>query len=888
MEAIKIRENFRQTKLKAEEIQLFKNSFVIVPYQVSGFIDYTNRGATSEVVSPNDFETFKRVWTGNDACVISWKDSIKLVQNEDTKEMEIKYQLGSFFLGTMETNSFDNDISKDQSFSEYTSQQQIDTFKFRVDKTFEINSYYNFMFYKIPELSGSTLYRIEYIEKDYVGLDLIGYVISFKTINQELANTGRARQQNIMPSAPGQGYLECIVKDSNWPNELGKEQFDKLVEGVDYYKVFDRYVVADKTKIYNNPIKRVVVKLLGNGILNSFVMTGRPVGAKDTLETYRAQRPLFAINFSEPSTPTLFNSQNNNNNYYFGDFKPTLEYFKDLMSSIKDSLTPINQWKYQGWLTYNYSDLKNTNPIDNGQYKYNLYGQVRKENNNYIRDNWVFEAPPRDINTTGQSGLSSIYKVGGRKNIHDHLFDNFWTSKQIKALPISKQNTLTFGSTVSGGIGGAVFSNIYLGLALLTVGIGATLITKLLPRNLQAFSGIINASFLDFTNDLFKATDINGNKIPFNVFDNDKESPSSIFYDSSTLQTSFEANITDQFYSNRVKDKNGEFIKLNTLNIGQRYFENGDRILPTGTSFLLNGDTTLIESEEFYNGFIIDSFKIAAIGSCEISVEFLDINGDIAWSGIYQSEAKWTSSLREIWTEKNCSVFGRENIFYQEPVPYPKPLPEPPTDIITGKDFEIPINYYTQISYHLPGGLGQTYQKTFERITKEERYKYIDDTNFGKTKKAIIFNNFNEEDLINNYEYIQITRADDNKPFWTINVQELVALGEVTYFDPVNPNDLISVYEDEASTSQNVSIALPWPTGILTTWAKALYQVDKDLKVVYDKDNKQIYLTIGKTNTIWAIQWGIDINSNSWNAFNESNGYAYLGIKNIKVLARKK
>ena len=129
--------------------------------------------------------------------------------------MEQKWSLGEVFIGTLETNEFFNDIATDTSFSEYKSQQQINSLKFRVHKYFKISDYYNFMFFKIPEISGSTLYRIDNIEKDFAGTELLGYVITFKTINQELANTGRAKQQNIMPSAPGQGYLECIVKDKN-------------------------------------------------------------------------------------------------------------------------------------------------------------------------------------------------------------------------------------------------------------------------------------------------------------------------------------------------------------------------------------------------------------------------------------------------------------------------------------------------------------------------------------------------------------------------------------------------------------------------------------------------------------------------------------------------
>ncbi|MBR2708621.1 MAG: hypothetical protein IKE90_04230, partial [Bacilli bacterium] len=129
--------------------------------------------------------------------------------------MESQYQLGDFFLGIIETNNFSNNLERDTAFSDYIKQEQVNTITFRVHNIFDINDNYNFYLYKIPELSKSTLYRIESIEKDFaVGTkELLGYVITFRTINQELATTGKSKQQNISNSAPGQGYLECEVKD---------------------------------------------------------------------------------------------------------------------------------------------------------------------------------------------------------------------------------------------------------------------------------------------------------------------------------------------------------------------------------------------------------------------------------------------------------------------------------------------------------------------------------------------------------------------------------------------------------------------------------------------------------------------------------------------------
>lgn len=670
MEGIKITENLRQVRLKNSEIELFKQSFVIVPYKVSGFLDYTNRGFVNETVNPNDFETFKRIWTGNDSCTITWKDSFKLIQNNETKEMEQQWSLGEVFLGEIQTNEFLNDIATDNSFSEYKAQQQVNSIKFRVHKFFEISDYYNFMFFKIPEISGSTLYRIDNIEKDFAGTELLGYVITFRTINQELSNTGRAKQQNIMPCAPGQGYLECIVKDKNWPKEIGEEIFNSLVPGVDYYAFYDRYITADFKKTLNNPVKKVVVKALGNGVISSFSMTGRP--ASYNSREFKASRKLFCTNFVPPTTPNIYRSQSSVQNYYASKFGMTLQYYKELFTYLKDTISNINKFNYQGWITY-LDNIKQTN------------------NEEGFYSDWYFNIGEQEFDNLYTPGVAGVYKTKGLRNVDNFFFDNYWTTKNVKIAPLNELSTLDCGSTIFGGAGLALtsafsynLSGFFSGLMLSYVGLIGLTINKIRLSKFKGISGITPKDIIDFNEGLYSSS----NRVPFNLYDNSTESeaPSEVFFKSDTINMSFEADITDSFVSDRVPDK-----VMNTSNIGQTQFENGDYILQDQSKFLLNGDATLTATKE--NGFIIDSFQFCGIFNGDISVEFLDSNGDTVWSGVYQSEAKWTKNQREIWTEKNVSIWGRENLYLYEPVPYPKPIQEPP-EVVYQKEAIIGGHFY--------------------------------------------------------------------------------------------------------------------------------------------------------------------------------------------------
>lgn len=836
MENTRIVEAQRKTNLKAEEIQLFKESFVIVPYQSSGFLNYTNQGYNADNINPDDFETFKRIWTGNDACNISWKDSIFLEQNKQG-ELEISFQLGEVLLGTIQTNDGESRIQTDASFSEYKAQDIKKTINFYVNKQFKITDYYQLLFYKIPEYSGSTLYRLANIERDYVGRELVGYVLTFETINQDLANTGKAKQQNIMPNSPGQGYLECIVEDSTWPERIGKEEFDKLKPGIDYYTLYDRYITADYQKTLNNPARKVVVKLLGNGILNSVVMEGRPVLSGDSFTKYRDKRLLFPYDFKPPTTPNIFHTQNNVNNFYFGTFSPTLENWKDLMTSIKDSLTPQNSFNYQGWLLYDYDKLKSTNPIEDGKYKFDLYGYLDTTTSPTLQKPWKFSTDVEPIDTSGVYGTDQLYTIGGEKEIHDHLFDNFWTQKQIKVLPTSITNTLTFGWTLASAIGLAFRGGItnYINAAILgAIGITGTLVGKLKQKNMKGIRGLVPAALIDFNNGSEGATFIN--KIPFNFLDNNNtETPNNVFFAGNTLSTAFEAKITDLFVSERVKDDEGNYKTLSTINIGQKTFEDGTNILPSGLDFNLNGDAKLLKTFDNYSGYIIDNIKIQAIFNGDISVEFLDQNENVIWSGIYQSEGKWTNSMREIWTEKNTSVFGRENIFFGEPTTYPKELtPPPPTfpvGILTNVN-TIEVEMYN--SYKLGAGyitiehFGDKYGENLIENNRSYWWKSRS-TNVNVVGK-IIKENITKEELLQVYNTIEFEVGQQK---YNLSMFDLFS----------NPNnEYILTKENVNVKSGEYTIGASWVPLFPIFAVKVLFQANVNYKLkIYWKDNNLLY-----------------------------------------------
>lgn len=767
MESTKIVEHLRKVRLRNEELALLEQSFVIVPYLISGYQDYGNSGIISQQRFVNDYETFKRIWTGNDTVSICWKDSFSVNQNENG-EMESQYQLGDFFLGIIETNNFSNNLERDTAFSDYIKQEQVNTITFRVHNIFNINDNYNFYLYKIPELSKSTLYRIESIEKDFaVGTkELLGYVITFRTINQELATTGKAKQQNISTSAPGQGYLECEVKDQIWFNESGKD----LIENVDYIKTYgNRYIVASKDKFQHRPVVKANIKFLGAAIPCVVAFVGRRVDSLNS-NKWGAQELIFLKDIENDLTPTLFRTQQNQQNFYFGAFKTTLSQEKEFFTYLKDMFGSINKIDFNGWLTYSMKNIEQTNPTKQDS----TYGDSYQ----YVLDkNWSFQFN-RTRTVTGQSGVDTTIRVEGNKTLDNHLFFNFWSQKDIAYLPTNKKESLGLK------VANAMFNFSVFGVVVNFF--NGTLLSKIgdwFGRRpfFTGICGIVPAPFLDMNDDYWKDTlqAQYGDRMPMNFLENDKDNPSSIFFRSDTINTSFSGTLTNKFRKNNVI--------YNTLEIGQKQFENGNYIYPSDRTkpLLINGEEQLVDKTTL--GFIIDKILIQSIGKCDISVEFLDNSNEVVWSGIFQSEAKWTDSFREIWTIRDTSLFGRENMYFSKEIPYPKALTiigattRPEYQEHNVVIFDRQWSYYdTTLSGSQPflsSFTGMSRVGWFEKRTKtnvfdkEPNIAYspyvFDNTNVltGEVELGGLFNDYRNENKILNLDFRQ-TLYVPNKLFW--------------------------------------------------------------------------------------------------------------------------
>lgn len=648
----------------------FENQFVIIPYQPSGYIDYSNFGQVNNQLKIDQFETYKRLYTGNDAFIVTWKNSIDFdysnqnTSDSTTKSINLKFQVGEAMLGWLEDSTSDNEISNDNSFSEYKSQKTITSYTFRINASkFELTENYTYYFYKVPEISNQILFKVVSLEKEYLGKELMCYVLRLESLQDTLANTGRAKQQNVMPNAPGQGYLQ--------PKVVYKKDYqleEEAVAGTDYVDLYDRYVIPDKIYIQNNPVKKVVLKLFGLATLCNFTMIGRRAYLGGKFTDYGSPRLIFPINFSTPTTETLYRTQQAETNFYWAvNMYPEINFSGEVFDRLKSFLDFNQFWSQQGLMRLDKDSTQATNPQNNGNYLYQLYGQ--QTSSGYQK--WIFSFPERDIITSYTYGTASTYKVGGNKIIHNHMFDSYWVQKQVSVLPLKSTNTLNFGWTIGSAYAASVARNVITAFSLLLIGIGATLYQQYTALKFQGIFGCIPASLCDFIIQEVNTTMTTDNNLKLSYFMNSESTDNgdfATFFKVSSLNTSFEAELTDIIVG--TGNDTGEYT---TDMIGQTTDSSGKEI-NGGNPLLMNGSYELKELQEENLGFIIDSFNLQAIFSGDFSVEFLDLNGEVIWSGVYQSQAKWTGSIRELNTWKDTSIFGRENRYLGKPLAWPKAL----------------------------------------------------------------------------------------------------------------------------------------------------------------------------------------------------------------------
>lgn len=757
----------KQLKLLQENNFLFpdEDCNIIIPYLPSGYKDYSNNGYVQGQKLIDNYLTYKRIWTGNDAFTITWKGSTYITKDPDSNiNLKINWQLGEYILGYNESHYSSVDITDDSALTDYkkTVAENTITFRIRADK-YDLNENYKYMFYKVPEISNNIIYRVVSLDTEYIGRTKVCYVLTLKSLQQELENTGRARQQNIMNSAPGSGYYDPLIIE----NENFKPTEQQLEKGI--YQKIDRtrWLTYNQDYFINNPVKKVVVKAFGLCWFNSFSCVGRRVSKYDDMTTYQTQSLIFPIEYVQASTPTLYRTQTAEDNYYWLTAAVNINFTDEAYNKMKDFLEINKVWPSQGIIEWD-GTPENTNQKTGDVYRNTLYGNAVNIAGEIVYKPWRFDITnEKTYDNSGVFGCENVcYMSGKDRAIHDYNWAAYWCHKAYSVIPLGKENTITFGNMVGGGLqtimGGGV-ANVIAGAFLFCIGILGSMFNKVANKNIKnGISGMIPAKLFEFMKS--EASASLGNSIAgtswakLSYLMNSEENDFIKFFNTSTMNTSFQAELTDLF----VKDNKTYW----TAYIGQERDEKGNNIKPDGRALWVNGKESLQKMPDDNVGFIIDSFNIQAIYDGDYSVEFLNDKDEVVWSAIIQSQARWSGSIRQWNTWQDTSIYGRENVFLDDPLPWPE-YPQIP-NLQEGKNIDMDINAefkifnskeyesftFNEIAQQFDGGYQLVNGTTYVVGTKTYHF-FVYDSN-----KNIVYNS--QRDNPDGIKFWQRTLGDPN------------------------------------------------------------------------------------------------------------------------------
>lgn len=211
----------------------------VFPYSmISGSENVSESGILSDGTRIDSASTVLSVFTGRDAIKVCWDNSTQLSPYAPNPNLfQYDFKIGDFFIGKPISGrtSSGAEISNFASEDDFIALKSASTITFQFEyptseehpNGYSIEDYMDLAerhqlivrdaskrkFYKIPELGENKWYYItssDPIFNDKTGL-IIGEIIEFSTVIDQLQNSGRAVEQYIQNNAPGEPYASPLI-----------------------------------------------------------------------------------------------------------------------------------------------------------------------------------------------------------------------------------------------------------------------------------------------------------------------------------------------------------------------------------------------------------------------------------------------------------------------------------------------------------------------------------------------------------------------------------------------------------------------------------------------------------------------------------------------------
>lgn len=640
-----------------------ENSFYLIPFKITlGFINQSNLGV-NENLNIYDFATWQRIFTGLANLIARWKDStIVYKKNDDDLFLTKEYVVGAFIRAFITTKSSGVSFEPspiDNNFVSQLTNESVEVYTYEPINDEELQD-----FYIIPQIgSNKWLYIENVIQHEYAGKKL--YKLTLSSVNNKIAQSGRAIEEYIQFGAPGEGYAFPQI------DEKGN-------------------VALDTTKTKDIYIQSYQVEISGPAAFATAYCWGRPIEVKDDEGIIEPQfnpkieapRLLLPFSIETPISSPINTKPNAENNYFYGIFQPKYaDVYEKWTKQWENNFNPTDRNEYEGMIyAPNRKIIEDSNPLnaDDGAHQYVMWDQ-----------NWKVNIPKTNFNTSADNMTAENLTLDGFYTIPQLLMFNIFITSQIDAIPLSVEQLVSWNlkdlHIILGFLNKLTFG-IPIGWRQLNVRIPAPSIPLFIPSSIVKFGNSMREQSMG-DNELM---------IPLEIFSGGINSDATTFSGINSMGSIIKIQLTDRF--SKVID--GITYTFNTVDLGQDMplkDDEGKKIeFKTKKPEKLHIDKTCEPIARKKYGYVIDYSGWKGLSKNNYRATFFTAGTLQVHSGTYKSNALFTGAIRD-WTNimKQSDWKTQDNKI----INYPKDIvePQPPGQLID--DITL-TNYLSQNKVH--------------------------------------------------------------------------------------------------------------------------------------------------------------------------------------------
>lgn len=646
------------------------NSFLLFPFEITlGAINSTEDGLrTLDNTRITDYSSFQRLFTGLENVTAQWEGAYKVTKKtDDATFLSKEYSVGRSFKGYIPTESLKASFEPSSISADFLAEF--------TEESFTIHSYEDleeqdlFKLFIIPELKEFKWLYVSDAVKYFMPNGKLHHIeITLTTLNNKIAKSGRATEEFIHRSAPGEGYAFPSV-DS------------------------EQNVTLDKIRDRDIPVTSLQIEMEGPAGFTTIFAYGRPTKT-ETIDgitksafnpEIKAPRLLLPFRMETPIPSPLNTRPSAETDYYVGKFKPTLEeYFGNFKKQIEASYNLEQKASFQGVLesTETLEKLQRSNPINQGSHQYNLWDP-----------SWTIEVD-KIYNTSTDPYTGNQLTLKGDYKVNEVLAHNIFGTSAISTLPLSVKQNITWSLSDIPLVGGFL-SKITLGIPVgwrdeaIRVSMDSVLIVQ--PASLIEYANVLQGRSPD--------SKFSKPQVDLLTYTTENKSEEIEFSGINATGTIFKVGLSDRF----TKVVNGKTYTFNTVDLGQAHpkvDDEGTNVDNPPAKLLWDETCKPTSRNADTPGYVIDATSFKALAKLEYR-HTLFSNDTEVWSGTYQTNSKFTGSIRD-WTNytkmSNWKEDNNNQIAYPEAIVAPNPpnVQQPAFDFET-TEVDIETEYNKEI-----------------------------------------------------------------------------------------------------------------------------------------------------------------------------------------------